>query len=79
MFFKVQFNVRGKDFDCFVQSDQENKFWTCVYINPENPKNDCYIRRELASESLFRYKKDIDEQAFLSALDQVYLTAKYVE
>lgn len=78
MYFKVQYNVHGKEFDCIVKSDDENRFWTCVYINPLNPKNDCFIRRESGSPILFNYRVDIDERTFLSALEQVYATARYV-
>ena len=78
MYFKVDYTIHGKSFNCFVKADEENKFWTCVYINPLNPKNDCFIRRETGSPFLFNHKIDTDEKTFLSALEQVYATARYV-
>ena len=78
MFFRVEYTIKGKSFDCHVKSDDDAKFWTCVYINPLNPKNDCFIRREVGSPFLFNHKIDTDERTFMSALDQVYTTARYV-
>ena len=77
MYFKVNYSIHGKEFNCFVKSDEENKYWTVIYISQSNPKNDCFMRREVGSEHLFRFKKDITEQEFTSALEQVYLTCKY--
>jgi hypothetical protein len=78
MYFRIQYTLHGKEFDCHVKSDDENRFWTCVYINPLNPKNDCFVRREAGSPMLFNHKVDTDERTFLSALEQVYTTARYV-
>lgn len=77
MYFKVNYNIHGKQFDCMVSADDENRFWTVVYINPSNPKNDCWIRRESGSPSLFKFKTDITKQEFDSVIEQVYLTCKY--
>jgi hypothetical protein len=74
----VDYTIRGKNFNCYVKADSDNKYWTCVYINPLNPRNDCFIRRETGSPILFNHKIDIEERTFLSALDQVYSTARYV-
>jgi hypothetical protein len=78
MYFKVDYTIHGKTFNCFVKTDKENKCWTCVYINPFNPKNDCFIRREVGSPFLLKNKIDTDERTFISALEQVYAIARYL-
>lgn len=77
MFFKINYNINGKDFDCVVKSDQDGKYWTVAYVSPSNPKNDCWVRRETASPHLFKFKKDITEQEFNNVFEQVYVTCKY--
>lgn len=79
MYFKITYNQNGKDFDCLVKADSQNRYWTTIYINPKNPKYDCFLRRELASPLLYRYAKEIDEKQFNSALEQLFLTCQQNE
>jgi len=78
MYFRVDYTQHGKTFNCFVRTDEGESHWTCVYINPLNPRNDCFIRREVSSALLLNHKIDTDERTFTSALEQVYTTARYV-
>lgn len=78
IYFKVEYTVHGKSFTCFVKADDDSRIWTCVYINPRNPKNDCFVRREVGSPMLYKHRIKIDESAFVKALDTVYKTARSV-
>lgn len=65
MYYKIQTNIKGKDFD-FVVKILDDKYWICVYYGG---KNDFFVRKELISDHLLKGATESDETYYNTLLD----------
>lgn len=77
MFFKIQYSLHGKEFEVWVKEDDDQRYWTSIYINKFNPKNDIYIRRESASPDYKKYSQPLTKNDFVAMLNQAIATVTY--
>jgi len=77
MYFIINYTLHGKEFEVWVKEDVDGKYWTSVYINKFNPKNDIYIRRESPSQECKRFSKPLTKDKFDAMLNQAIATITY--